>query len=107
MICQWCGKDFPTRKGRFCVTCYPPNHPSNRPSLHNVDLHKAIDATMMGIHYHPAMRGKIDEATGKDIHTMLTTLAETAFRIANAPRQGCEAYPERGCSPSGSGGAPC
>ena len=84
MICQWCGKDFPTRKGRFCGTCYPPNHPSNRPSLHNVDLHKAIDATMMGIHYHPAMRGKIDEATGKDIHTMLTTLGETAFRIANS-----------------------
>ena len=83
MICQWCGKSFPTRKGRFCGTCYPPNHPSNRPSLHNVDLHKAIDATMMGIHYHPAMRGKIDAATGKDIHTMLTTLAETAFHIAN------------------------
>lgn len=24
MICQWCGKSFPKRKGRFCGGCYPP-----------------------------------------------------------------------------------
>ena len=55
-----------------------------RMRLEQLGLHKAIDATMMGIHFHPAMHGKIDAATGKDIHAMLTTLAETAFRIANA-----------------------
>ena len=24
MICEWCGKSFPRRKGRFCGTCFPP-----------------------------------------------------------------------------------
>lgn len=23
MICEWCGKSFPTRKGRFCGGCMP------------------------------------------------------------------------------------
>jgi hypothetical protein len=23
MICEWCGKSFPTRKGRFCGGCVP------------------------------------------------------------------------------------
>lgn len=24
MICEWCGKSFPNRKGRFCGGCMPP-----------------------------------------------------------------------------------
>jgi len=86
MRCEWCGKDFPTRKGRFCGTCYPPWHPSNKdnPALHNANLRKLIDATAMGIQYHPALRGKLDEQTGKDIYAMLTTLATHVFHMSNA-----------------------
>ena len=100
MICEWCGKSFPKRTGRFCGTCYPPWHPSRhsewggtRAALHNANLRKLIDATAMGIHYHPALRGKLDEQTGKDIYSMLTTLATHAFCVANKALSGFESKP--------------
>lgn len=33
MICEWCGKSFPKRKGRFCGTCYPPERQANQLKL--------------------------------------------------------------------------
>ena len=94
MRCEWCGRDFPKKTGRFCGTCYPPWHPSRHSecaelqetlheALHNANLRKLIDATAMGIQYHPALRGKLDEQTGKDIYTMLTTLATHVFCMSN------------------------
>jgi len=43
------------------------------------DLHKIIDATAMGICYHPDLRGQLKEKTMRDINTMVTALAERAF----------------------------
>ena len=81
MKCQWCNKSFPNRKGRFCGTCYPPNHRVNRHDLYNADLKKAIDATMLGLLYHPKIRDVFSEDTSRDVSIMLTTLANTAFKL--------------------------
>ena len=44
-------------------------------------LTKAIDATMFGLLYHPKIRDVFSEDTSRDVSIMLTTLANTAFKL--------------------------
>jgi hypothetical protein len=49
------------------------------PSLHNVFLKNAIDATLMGLRFHPDLQGKFSDQAWKDVCVMITTLANTVF----------------------------
>lgn len=57
-----------------------------------------------GIDFPPAVRQAEREALLRIAEalrakkSLITKLREYAFGTSNAPRQGCEAYPERGCS---------
>lgn len=49
MICQWCKRDFPKRKGRFCGTCYPPHNPVLKLKHDRQDLIEAVEILLVQI----------------------------------------------------------
>jgi hypothetical protein len=43
-------------------------------------VEKLINATTLGIIYHPELRGKLSDGAKKDIHEMIKTLVESVLK---------------------------
>jgi hypothetical protein len=73
-----------TKRGSYhseCSKTVAPEHPA-MPSMDRL-----IDATMLGLCYHPVLRGVIVAGTAADVKEMLRMHTASVLRTANAGRQ--------------------